>query len=770
MGGTLVDMPAMEKANGNAHALESSNIMPATNGSGEASDVVFGDMNSSVNAVSAAVNGVVVKGGWNELPHNMGILVAKPDASQSGTQENDKPEKAVKKRAPAKPRAKKDASATASRNANHDEDAADEAADVEADGALIVGAKPAPKKRAPRKKAAAKEAPDEDLEMADVMQEAFGAVVDTKPAPKKRAPRKNAAPKTASTADREAVEANVKAEEDGNDADVEAVVKLEPITPAKTSKTRAPAKQKAGPADVKTEGDGDETVNAAATESSSKTPKTPKPRAPRKKVNQQPSPADSVDNDAAVKNEAPKITITRKRAKKEDGEESDFEEQKPKRKRASRAKKVDTSDDVLKQVDKLIDSVEGEAKVKKPKAAKYGLTPGISPYPDWPLPTAEACYEVNKLLSDVHGVVEQPAVIPPPSLEITGCGEVPSVLDALIRTRLSAATTSTNSAYAFAGLVEKFGVMDSGIGKGSIDWNKVRVADVKDIEEAIKRGGLAKTKSESIKGILLKVYEDGQARHEALKKEKEEGVKADVLGADTLPQSIKDLEIASAEQDVLSLQYMHGLDDVQAMEELTKYPGIGAKTASCVILFCLRRPSFAVDTHIFRLCKWLKWIPENATRDKTFSHCEVRIPSELKYSLHQLFIRHGKTCGRCRAITGQSSEAWENANCPIEHLVTRTGVRKMFKPTPEPTKKKGKKGKKGKKADDEDTESELSEHEDDEFEDLLSGESDQLPQSPEGNDEGNVSEAEAEIHDENMADAEEDEAKEGTEEETKEEQ
>ena len=740
MGDTLVDMPVMEKANVNAHALESSNIMPVINRSGETSDVVFGDMNSSVNAVSAAVNGVVVKGGWNELPHNMGSLVAKPDASQSGTQENDKPERAVNKRAPARPRAKKNASATASRNANHDEDAADGAADVETDGAVIVGAKLAAKKRAPRKRAAAKEAPAEDLEMADAMQEASGAV-DTKPAPKKRAPRKKAASKIASAADREAVEANVKAEEDGNDADVEVAVKLQPITAAKTPKTRAPAKQNAAPTDVKTEGDGDEIVNAAATETASKTPKTPKPRAQRKKVTQQPSPAGSVDNDAAVKNEATKIAITRKRAKKEDGEESDFEEQKPKRKRASRAKKVDTSGDVLKQVDKLIDSVEGEAKVKKPKATKYGLTPGISPYPDWPLPTAEVCYEVNRLLSDVHGVVEQPAVIPPPSLEITGCGEVPSVLDALIRTRLSAATTSTNSAYAFAGLVEKFGVMDSGIGKGSVDWNKVRMADVKDIEEAIKRGGLAKTKSESIKGILSKVYEDGQARHEALKKEKEEGVKADVLGADTLPQSIKDLEIASAEQDVLSLQYMHGLDDVQAMEELTKYPGIGAKTASCVILFCLRRPSFAVDTHIFRLCKWLKWIPENATRDKTFSHCEVRIPSELKYSLHQLFIRHGKTCGRCRAITGQSSEAWENANCPIEHLVSRTGGRKMFKPTPKPTKTKGKKGKKGKKADDEDTESELSEHEDDEFENLLSGESDQLPQSPERDDASNNSEA-----------------------------
>jgi hypothetical protein len=63
------------------------------------------------------------------------------------------------------------------------------------------------------------------------------------------------------------------------------------------------------------------------------------------------------------------------------------------------------------------------------------------------------------------------------------------------------------------------------------------------------------------------------------------------------------------------------------------------------------------------------------TRNSTYAHCEIRIPDDLKYPLHQLFIRHGKTCPRCRAITGENSEGWKKG-CVIDHLVTRSGGRK----------------------------------------------------------------------------------------------
>ncbi|OBT79899.1 hypothetical protein VF21_01673 [Pseudogymnoascus sp. 05NY08] len=386
----------------------------------------------------------------------------------------------------------------------------------------------------------------------------------------------------------------------------------------------------------------------------------------------------------------------------DDANNTNVEDQKPKRTRARRvAKKVDTSQAVQDQVDKLIEGNETLQKAKKPKKHKYGLTPGVTPYPDFLMPTPEACLEVKNLLSGLHGVVEQPKAVPPPSLEVTGCGEVPSVLDALIRTRLSAATTSTNSSYAFGGLVSRFGILKEGIGKGSVNWNKVREADVKEVEAAIKRGGLGKSKSIDIKKILDMVHDENMARREVFLKERESGEKADVIGGESFKQGQKDMEIAVADKEILSLQYMHGLTPDEAMEEFLKYPGIGVKTSSCVILFCLRRPSFAVDTHIYRLCRWLKWIPEKATRDSAFSHCEVRVPNEYKYSLHQLFIRHGRTCVRCSASTSETSEAWKETVCPIDHLVERTGLRKILKPAG--------KMKKRKNGSEEDIDSELGE-------------------------------------------------------------
>ena len=315
---------------------------------------------------------------------------------------------------------------------------------------------------------------------------------------------------------------------------------------------------------------------------------------------------------------------------------------------------------------------------KKSKANEknkgYGLTPGQSPYPDWPHPTPEECHEVTRLLSDLHGEVKAPESIPVPSLTASGCGEVPSVLDALIRTRLSAATSNKNSSRAFQGLVERFGILESGVGKGSVNWDAVRLAAVGDIYEAIKSGGLADVKSKDIKQILQMVYDENQARKDTLlaapKSEQKPDIKAEK------ESSADEKEVARAEENVLSLDHLHSLSSDEAFDELIKYPGIGPKTASCVLLFCLQRPSFAVDTHVFRLCKWLGWVPpDSATRNNTYAHCDVRIPDELKYPLHVLFIKHGRTCGRCRAITGEGSADW-NKGCPIDHLVKRSGVRK----------------------------------------------------------------------------------------------
>jgi DNA-(apurinic or apyrimidinic site) lyase len=336
---------------------------------------------------------------------------------------------------------------------------------------------------------------------------------------------------------------------------------------------------------------------------------------------------------------------------------------------------VDTSTTTLKQESMIQPSPNG----RKPKKNTYGLTPGVSPFPELVRPTPEECEEVNRLLSSIHGIVTAPKTIPEPSLTVTGCGEVPSVLDALIRTLLSGATTGNNAAKAFSGLVKRFGILSEGVGKGSVNWDAVRQATVKDVFEAIKSGGLADIKSKNLKAILEMVHEDNQKRRATLLDDSES--KNDTVSK-LLPEKgekDKQYEIACADQNFLSLNHLHSLTTEEAMTDLIKYPGIGPKTAACVILFCLQRPCFAVDTHIFRISRWLGWVPPRANEVTAFSHLEVRIPDHLKYSLHQLFIRHGKTCPRCRAATGASSAGWEEG-CVIDHLLVRDGKRKNNAP------------------------------------------------------------------------------------------
>lgn len=329
-------------------------------------------------------------------------------------------------------------------------------------------------------------------------------------------------------------------------------------------------------------------------------------------------------------------------------------------------------------------------KKSNPKRQKLNRFPaGITPFPDHPHPTPEEAQTVVDLLSRFHGVHARPPKPPLPNLLVAGCGEVPSVLDALIRTLLSANTSAQNSNRAFKGLVEKFGVCEK---RGSVDWEKVRKAKNTEVFDAIKSGGLANVKSKRIQKILQQVWDDAQARkkerkeREEKKKERRENsdarfededraierrtsvevVKQEYHGHQLITESLNleetkladgtncqsdtKNEVSYESDGDLSLDYLHNLPDDAAMDKLTSFDGIGFKTASCVMLFCMSRDSFAVDTHVFRLARFLNWVPpDKANRETAFWHLDTKLPGEYKYALHQLFIKHGRTCTWCKA-------------------------------------------------------------------------------------------------------------------------
>jgi endonuclease III len=287
--------------------------------------------------------------------------------------------------------------------------------------------------------------------------------------------------------------------------------------------------------------------------------------------------------------------------------------------------------------------------VKRGKDNPYGLTPGFSPYPYRRVPTPEACEEVHRILTELHGEVKQPEIMPAASLEIAGCGEVPCVLDALLRTLISGNTTMALADAAIKNLAQHYGLRQEGTGAGSINWDKVRLSSHQELIQVIKVAGNGPKRSHHIKQILDMVYQENVER-----------AKMQASPGKTT-------------QNLLSLDHMHGMTKDEAMAKFVSYPGIGIKTAACVALFCLRMPCFAVDTHVHKFCRWLGWVPEKADPDNCFRHGDFMVPDHLKYGLHQLFIRHGQLCFKCRKATKPGTKDWNEApDCPLEHLLDRS--------------------------------------------------------------------------------------------------
>ncbi|KAK1964211.1 HhH-GPD superfamily base excision DNA repair protein [Colletotrichum sublineola] len=337
---------------------------------------------------------------------------------------------------------------------------------------------------------------------------------------------------------------------------------------------------------------------------------------------------------------------------------------------------------------------------------KYRLMPGATPFPDWFRPTPEDCQTVYDILvreyedkrktreetekqSEGGGEDQErhtqpkkyaslsftpPTKIQPPSTTVAGCGEVPDLVDAMMRTLISQSVTRDSANMVVERIIARFGQLDSqGIGAASIDWNAVRLAPPEDVLQTLHKGGLQNRKYEGIKGCLDMIYVENQVRRFAYMNEKETGKVANVPGAAEMTAGQKEHQLKKIEAGILTLDHIRAMPADDAMMALIKHPQIGVKTAACLLLFCLQLPSFAVDTHVYRMCKWLYWVPGTENENYVYMHCDLRIPGHLKYGLHQLFIEHGSGCHRCKGNTSKGTVEWDKAVCPLEHLLDRYG-------------------------------------------------------------------------------------------------
>lgn len=192
--------------------------------------------------------------------------------------------------------------------------------------------------------------------------------------------------------------------------------------------------------------------------------------------------------------------------------------------------------------------------------------------------------KINKLLVGKFGLPKRSKTKPDP-------------VDTLIATILSQNTNDKNSYAAYLKLKQNFK-----------SWDEAAAANNSSIEQLIRVGGLAKQKAKAIKQLLTK-----------LKKQ----------------------------HGTISLDYLDKSKNDDAINELIKFKGVGVKTASCVLLFSMKRSVCPVDTHVHRTLNRIGLV-ETRTADKTFELLNQNLPEGIAHSLHTNLIKLGRDV--CKSV------------------------------------------------------------------------------------------------------------------------
>ena len=177
-------------------------------------------------------------------------------------------------------------------------------------------------------------------------------------------------------------------------------------------------------------------------------------------------------------------------------------------------------------------------------------------------------------------------------------------VDELVSTILSQNTNDVNRDRAFEALRAKFAT-----------WEQVRDADEYEVIETIRVAGLANQKGPRIQQVLHDI---------------------------------------TAERGSLDLSFLADMPLEEARTWLTKFNGVGPKTAAIVLCFSLNRPAFPVDTHVYRVTGRIGLRPEKMTVEQAHPYLENLLPPETYFAAHLNIIRLGREICAAR-----------KPNCPL---------------------------------------------------------------------------------------------------------
>jgi endonuclease III len=184
----------------------------------------------------------------------------------------------------------------------------------------------------------------------------------------------------------------------------------------------------------------------------------------------------------------------------------------------------------------------------------------------------------------------------------------------LVLTVLSQSTNDRNRDVAYLRLRERFPT-----------WEQVRDAPVAEIEEAIRPGGISRVKSLRIQEILR-------------------AISAELSG-----------DGPADPPHELSLDWLPRVPIAEARDYLTALPGVGRKTAACVLLFAFGLHDVPVDTHVSRVGMRLHLLRPGAPFQELHDQMLALTPPGGELELHVNLLRHGRrtcharspACGEC---------------------------------------------------------------------------------------------------------------------------
>ncbi len=108
------------------------------------------------------------------------------------------------------------------------------------------------------------------------------------------------------------------------------------------------------------------------------------------------------------------------------------------------------------------------------------------------------------------------------------------------------------------------------------------------------------------------------------------------------PRMQQVLRSITEERGALDLQFLADLPIEESRAWLTKFNGVGPKTAAIVLCFSLGMPAFPVDTHVYRVTGRLGLRPEKMTVEQAHPYLESVFPPETYYAAHLNIIRLGR--------------------------------------------------------------------------------------------------------------------------------